>query len=396
MKEISGGLENVKGFRFSAIKCGIRYTNKIDYSIITSDGLCNACGVFTTNKITAAPVKISRERINNRIKAILINSTNANACTGEEGYKNTCLLTEDIAEKLGASPENILMASTGIIGRQLPVDKMLNSNDELIDSLTRENGPIIAEAIMTTDTIPKQAAASFSIRGEEYSVAGIAKGSGMIAPNMATLLSFIITDAPIERKFLDPLFKNIIKKTFNAITIDGDMSTNDTAILLSPDSENRFSDENELTDFTAALEFVMNRLAELVIEDGEGATKSVKIYVKGAASDDDADLISRAVSESLLVKTAIFGNDPNWGRIACAAGYSGAEIVEEELSIYLDNNPLFVKGKPYDVDYKELEETLKKKNYTITVDIGLGNGESIMLTTDISFDYIKINAEYST
>jgi len=341
MKETTGGLETVKGYRFSSIKCGIRYTNKIDYSIIVSETMSNASGVFTTNKISAAPVKICRERINNSIKAILINSTNANACTGDEGYQNTIKLTDDIAEKLGVKPENILMASTGIIGRQLPADKMLSAHEDMVDSLKPENGATIAEAIMTTDTFPKQAAASFRISGKEFNIAGVAKGSGMIAPNMATLLSFIVTDAPVDRSFLDTTFKKLIKTTFNAITIDGDMSTNDTAIILSPVSEKYYSSETELSDFLKALEFVMNRLAELLIEDGEGATKGVKIYVKGAATDDDAVLISRAVSESLLVKTAIFGNDPNWGRIACAAGYSGAAIEEKKLSIYLEDKPLF-------------------------------------------------------
>jgi len=396
MKELSGGLENVKGYTFSSIKCGIRYTNKIDYSLIVSDTMSNASGVFTTNKISAAPVKICRERINNGIRAILINSTNANACTGDEGYQNTLKLTADIAEKLQCSPENILMASTGIIGRQLPADKMLSAHDELIDSLTIENGATIAEAIMTTDTFSKQAAASCEIAGKEYRVAGVAKGSGMIAPNMATLLSFIITDAPVDKTILDPVFRKLIKTTFNAITIDGDMSTNDTAIILSPVSEKYYRSETELSDFIKALEYVMNRLAELLIEDGEGATKGVKIYVKGAATDDDASLISRSVAESLLVKTAIFGNDPNWGRIACAAGYSGAEIDEKKLSIYLEDKPLFLKGKPTDIDYSSIEENLKKRNYTITIDIGLGLGESIMFTTDISYDYVKINAQYST
>lgn len=396
MKKLSGGLENVKGYRYSTIKCGIRYTNKIDYSIIVCDTPCNASGVFTTNRIFAAPVKVCRERINNPINAILINSTNANACTGDEGYNNTLSLTHDIAVKLNTDPQSILMASTGIIGRQLPAEKMLSSHDELIDSLSTENGPAIAEAIMTTDTIPKQAAASFKIKNREFCIAGVAKGSGMIAPNMATLLSFMLTDAPIDKSFLDVLFKKLIKKTFNAVTIDGDMSTNDTAIILSPIAENSYTDEVDLADFVQALEFVMGRLAELLIEDGEGATKGIKIYVKGAASDNDADLISRSVAESLLVKTAFFGNDPNWGRIACAAGYAGAEIEEKTLSIYIDDKPLFITGKPSDIDYNEIEGTLKQRNYTITIDLGLGDGESVMFTTDISYDYVKINAQYST
>jgi len=395
MDKISGGLENVRGFTFSAIKCGIRYSDRIDYSLIVSDSLCNAAGVFTTNKITAAPVKLCRERINNKIKAILINSTNANACTGHEGLQNAKGLTEDIAKRIGVSPESVLMASTGIIGRQLPYEKMLSSHDELIANLDRNNGQAMARAIMTTDTIPKEVAASFTVNGEKFYIAGIAKGAGMIAPNMATLLSFILTDAPIEKNYLDYTFRKFIKKTFNSITIDGDMSTNDSAIILSPDLPSPFK-EDQLADFEEALLFVLDSLAQLIVYDAEGATKSVKIRTIGAATDDDADKIARAVSQSLLVKTAIFGNDPNWGRIVCAAGYSGADINESTLSVYVEDIPLFVKGTPTEQDLKELESVLKRRNYTITIDVGLGNGESIMWTSDLSFDYVKINAEYST
>ena len=395
MKILDGGLENVKNFSFSTIKCGIRYENRLDYALILSEKPCNSAGVFTTNRITAAPVKICRERINNEINAILINSTNANACTGDEGYNNTIKLTNDISEKTGISQNSILTASTGIIGRQLPVEKMLLSHSDLISNLHSSNGHAVAEAIMTTDTIPKEAAAGFDHQGKSYSVAGIAKGSGMIAPNMATLLSFIITDAPVAKTDMDLIFKKIVKKTFNAITIDGDTSTNDTAILLSPVSDVYLSGD-PLKEFELSLEYVMNKLAELLIYDGEGATKSVRINVINASTDRDAELIAGAVSNSLLVKTAFFGNDPNWGRIACAAGYSGAKLEEEKLSIYINKTGLFVNGKPADVDSKGLEVILKQRNYTITIDAGLGDGEASMLTTDISYDYVKINATYST
>jgi glutamate N-acetyltransferase/amino-acid N-acetyltransferase len=395
MKILNGGLENVKGFSFSTIKCGIRYENRLDYALILSESPCNAAGVFTINKITAAPVKICRERINVPVRAILINSTNANACTGAQGHENTVTLTADIASKAGIPENSVLAASTGIIGRQLPIEKMLLSHKELIEKLKPENGHSVAEAIMTTDTIPKEASAGFDCDGTSYSVAGIAKGSGMISPNMATLLSFILTDAPIAKTDLDSIFKKIIKKTFNAITIDGDMSTNDTAIILSPASGEYLSGES-LNEFESALEYVMNTLAELLIFDGEGATKGVKINVVNALNEKDAVMIAGAVSKSLLVKTAFFGNDPNWGRIACAAGYSGAEIEEEKLSIYINKKGLFVNGKPSEIDYKEIENILKERNYTITIDLGLGDGDASMLTTDISYDYVKINAAYST
>ncbi|HPS88103.1 MAG TPA: bifunctional glutamate N-acetyltransferase/amino-acid acetyltransferase ArgJ [Spirochaetota bacterium] len=395
MKVLNGGLENVKGFSFSTIKCGIRYENRLDYALIYSEKPCNAAGVFTTNNITAAPVKICRERINNKIHAILINATNANACTGAEGFDNVIRLTGDLAEKMKIPADSILAASTGIIGRQLPVEKMVSSHSELILNLNSSDGHSMAEAIMTTDTIPKEASAGFEHDGKSYSVAGIAKGSGMISPNMATLLSFILTDAPVAPADMNVIFRKIVKKTFNAITIDGDMSTNDTAIILSPVTGVYLSGES-LKEFELSLEYVMNKLAELLIFDGEGATKAVKISVVNASSDRDAELIAAAVSKSLLVKTAFFGNDPNWGRIACAAGYSGAELQEEKLSIYINKKGLFIKGKPSEVDYKELENILKLRNYTITIDAGLGEGEASMLTTDISYDYVKINATYST
>ena len=395
MKVLNGGLENVSGFSFSSIKCGIRYEDKLDYALILSQHPCNAAGVFTTNRIAAAPVKICKERINNKIKAILINSTNANACTGIEGYNNALNLAKDIAEKVHISEDSILPASTGIIGRQLPIEKMLASHQELVKNLNQNNGHSVAQAIMTTDTIPKEAAANFEYNGKSYSVAGTAKGTGMISPNMATLLSFIITDASILKTDMDIIFKRVIKKTFNSITIDGDMSTNDTAILLSPDS-NEYLPKEALGEFELSLEYVMSKLAELLIFDGEGATKSVRVNVINAGNNNEAELIARAVSNSLLVKTAFFGNDPNWGRIACAAGYSGAEVYEEKLSIYINKTALLINGTPIEIDYKELENALKERNISVTIDVSLGNGEASMLTTDLSYDYVKINAEYST
>jgi len=257
MEKISGGLENVKGFRFSSIKCGIRYEERLDYTIIVPDLPCNAAGVFTTNKIFAAPVKICRERINKPVAAILINATNANACTGEEGYSNAAILTKDVSERLNTPADSILMASTGIIGRQLPVEKMLKSHDLLLDGLSSSNGPSVAEAIMTTDTVPKARAARFRCGSREHAIAGVAKGSGMIAPDMATLLSFIITDAPVKKPDLDAIFKEAVNKTFNSITIDGDTSTNDTAIILSPVSDAPLSEEMDLEKFKEALEYIL-------------------------------------------------------------------------------------------------------------------------------------------
>jgi glutamate N-acetyltransferase / amino-acid N-acetyltransferase len=396
MKFIDGGLEQVGGFRFSAVECGIRYSGRLDYCLIASNGACNAAGVFTTNKVNAAPVKLCRARIGGAIQAILINATNANACTGDQGYRTAETLTGDIAARLKIAPEAVLMASTGIIGRQLPLEKMLGSHEAMISSLGRESGRSIPRAIMTTDTVPKETCVSFTTSSGEFRVAGTAKGAGMIAPNMATLLCFIITDAPVGADDLSSTFRRCVGPTLNAISIDGDMSTNDTAIILSPRSGKTLAGVKDLSAFEEALRAVLARLSEMLIDDGEGTTKRVRITVKNAASDDDARLIARAISESLLVKTAFFGNDPNWGRIAAAAGYSGAAIDENRLCVSFDDMPLLVKGAPVEFDHDGLVGIMKKNVFEVFVDVGLGTSEWSMLTTDITFDYVKINAEYST
>jgi glutamate N-acetyltransferase / amino-acid N-acetyltransferase len=396
MKIQDGGLEQVRGFTYSALQCGIRYTGRLDYCLIASDGLCNAAGVFTTNKVSAAPVKLCRDRISGPVKAILINATNANACTGDQGYQTAENLTADIAVRLGVKPETVLMASTGIIGRQLPEEKMIQAHPELITSLNRDGGRMIPRAIMTTDTVPKEICISFETSAGEFRIAGTAKGSGMIAPDMATLLCFIVTDAPLRKKDLDAIFSRTIGKTLNAITIDGDMSTNDTAIILSPLSDAPLTDSGDCTSFEEALLTVLSRISEMLIDDGEGTTKRVKITVQNAKSDRDARRIARAISGSLLVKTAFFGNDPNWGRIAAAAGYSGAEIDERKLSVSFDNMPLLINGTPIEFDREGLISIMKKNIFEVFVDIGLGKSGYSLLTTDISIDYVKINAEYST
>ena len=396
MKEISGGLEQIPGYSFSAMECGIRYKNRLDYCLIASNSQCNVSGVFTTNRIYAAPVRLCMERIENPVRAILINATNANACTGEEGYRNALQLTGAVAEILEADKESVLMASTGIIGQQLPLDKMMKAIPGLINLLSPDNGSLIPMAIMTTDTFPKSIACGFSTSLGDFKLAGTAKGSGMIAPDMATLLSFIITDCPVEKKALDQLFKNCINKTLNAITIDGDMSTNDTALILSPVSDCYIENADDINEFENALEFILLRLSRMLVTDGEGATKFVTINVKGAKDDNDARKIAKAVSESLLVKTAFFGNDPNWGRIACAAGYSGASVFEEKLSIYIENIPLLEKGIPSGSDRKTIEHAISGKEFSVLVDVGIGNGSARYFTSDISYDYVKINAEYTT
>ncbi len=395
MKVLKGGLENVPGYTFSAVKAGIRYADRLDYSLIVSDGICCGAGTFTTNRVCAPPVKLSRNRINNPIKAILINATNANACTGEEGYKNTLTLCADIASRLKTEESSVIMSSTGIIGHQLPVKKMMAKHPELIRSLSSDKGKLIPEAIMTTDTVPKMMSVSFSSSEGEFIIGGTVKGSGMIAPNMATLLSFTLTDAPVAKDRLNSIFKRVIDKTLNSITIDGDMSTNDTAIILSPDSGRKISG-SDLNNFEDALNFLMWNLSEKLVADAEGGTKSVKIIIKGAQNENDAKKAAKAVAESLLVKTAFFGMDPNWGRIAAAAGSSGVLVDENKLSIYFEDIPLLINGTPVSIDANKLDNILTMADYSVTIDLSAGSSEALVLTSDLSYDYIKINSEYST
>lgn len=395
IKELSGGLENVNIFKYAAIECGIRYENRLDFSLIYSDKPCWAAGVFTTNKFCAAPVILCRERIKNTIHAVVINATNANAATGKQGYDNAKLLAAELAKILSIDEKTVLMASTGIIGVQLPVEKMKKNLPILVKNLNSESGKLLPTAIMTTDTFPKQYALSFETSTGIYTIAGIAKGAGMIAPDMATLLCFVVTDFPLQQRLLQKLFTSSIAVSLNAITIDGDMSTNDTAILLSPAIHTKHT-HADIDIFNNALTMMMKRLAYLIVSDAEGATKCVTIKVVGAANDIDAKIAAKSIAESLLVKTAIFGNDPNWGRIACAAGYSGAELREDKLSIYFEDISLFKNGSPVNFDKDRLIDILKRKEYTIVIDFGIGKSSFEYLTSDLSYEYVKINAEYST
>lgn len=395
IKELSGGLENVNMFKYAAIECGIRYENRLDFSLIYSDKPCWAAGVFTTNKFCAAPVILCRERIKNTIHAVVINATNANAATGKQGYDNAKLLAAELAKILSVDEKTVLMASTGIIGVQLPVEKMKKNLPILVKNLNSESGKLLPTAIMTTDTFPKQYALSFETSTGIYTIAGIAKGAGMIAPDMATLLCFVVTDFPLQQRLLQKLFTSSIAVSLNAITIDGDMSTNDTAILLSPAIHTKHT-HADIDIFNNALTMMMKRLAYLIVSDAEGATKCVTIKVVGAANDIDAKIAAKSIAESLLVKTAIFGNDPNWGRIACAAGYSGAELREGKLSIYFEDISLFKNGSPVNFDKDRLIDILKRKEYTIIIDFGIGKSSFEYLTSDLSYEYVKINAEYST
>ena len=388
-----------KGFTAAAGACGIKAQDR-DVAVIVSDRPASAAGVFTTNVVCGAPVEVSRERIaNGSARAIVVNSGNANACTGSEGLANARRMAEYTGECLGLGGEDVLVASTGIIGRQLPMDTLLEGIAYATMSRSDLGGDDAALAIMTTDTKPKKTSRPIAMSTGEVTVGGICKGSGMIAPNLATMLAFITTDATVAPTLLSIMLRHAVEPTFNSVTIDGDTSTSDMVIILA----NGAADLPELaagTDdanlFQSELTSVCDEMARMIADDGEGATTFVSVCATGAASMEDARLAARTVASSPLVKTAIFGNDPNWGRIACAVGYSGAKFAQSDLAIWLGDLQVFDSGMPTEFDLQRAENIIGEAVVEIRFDLGAGSAEAEMYTCDFSYDYVKINAEYTT
>ncbi len=376
------------GFKFAAVNAGVKSKEamKLDMGLILCDSPATAVGVFTTNKVKAAPVQIGMENIKKGIiRAILANSGNANACTGSEGMEDARILLNAVAENLDIGPEEILPMSTGVIGLRLPVERMLDKVSLLVKSLGDDPEPF-ETAIMTTDTFPK----IVSKKAGEATVLGFAKGAGMIAPNMATMLSVILTDAKINIAQLRIIVNESTDNSFNVITVDGDMSTNDTLVAM---SSGRI--ETTLDEIKDAIRETINDLAMMVVRDGEGATKLVKVCINGAVSRDDAKTAAMAVANSLLVKTALFGADPNWGRIVCALGYSGADISPDKISIKINGLNVAEQGIQSKLfNEKKVHLALKGKEIIIEINLNIGKGTFTAWTTDISYDYVKINAEY--
>ncbi len=386
----------VPGFKFSALTAGIKKTNKKDLALILSENVSTVAGVFTTNKIKAAPVKLDLSRIvSQKGQAIIINSGNANACTGPKGFKDAQETVKITAMELGISPELVYVSSTGVIGRPLPMQNIRKAIPELVKKLSPYSLHEASEAIMTTDTFPKIAFKKINVGGKTGTIAGIAKGAGMICPNMATLLSFIVTDIAVEKRALDSALRNAVKHSFNRLTIDNDMSTNDTVLVMANGMlKNKSITKNSplYPKFENAIAEVTYNLARMIAQDGEGATKLIEIIVKGARTENDAEKVARAIANSLLVKTAIYGEDPNWGRIMAAIGYSGAGIKEEKINVSINNFKLVNKG----LGKKKPKDIFSGKEIVITVDLGLGKKEAKVLTCDLTEEYIKINASYTT
>lgn len=395
----NGTVTTPAGYLAAGIFCGIKKKKK-DLALIYSTTPCTAAGTFTLNKVKAAPLLISQESIaqKHQVHAVLVNSGNANACTGEAGLQDAKITQNACAAKLGIKPGEVLISSTGVIGQRLPLDTMISGIEKIVPHLSSDGGHNAAEAILTTDTKMKSYAVKVTLSNGEVSIGGICKGSGMIMPNMATMLAFITTDAGIAQPLLQKLLSASVSKTFNKISVDGETSTNDMVVLLSNgvsgiSIEDGSSDESV---FLQALQAVCREMAKSIVSDGEGATKLVTINVTGAHSDEDADIVGKSIANSSLVKTALNGNDANWGRIMSAAGKSGADIDPEKMSIHFNELPIVLPGYNIVLDEEKALEILKGSEYELNVCLNGGSHSTTWWTCDFSTDYVKINANYRT
>ena len=395
--EIPGGITAPCGFLAGSAYCGIKATNasKPDLALIHSPQPTVAAGTFTTNRVKAAPVRVSMAHLRTAdIRAIIANAGNANACTGVHGIENSKRMTEATGAALGIKGRQVLVCSTGRIGVALPIEKMEATIAELPCALKSDGSLRAAKAIMTSDTFPKEVAVQFEIDGKTVRIGGIAKGAGMIDPNMATMLCFVTTDAVIGKAQLQKALSVSVEQSFNRITIDGDMSTNDTVLMLA----NGLAAHSSLRHgsaafklFQKALDHVTRTLARLIVEDGEGVTKFVEVHVKGAASLSDARRVAEAVGNSTLTKCAWFGGDPNWGRIMDAIGYAGARMREELTDIFYDGVSAVKGGVASRTPAAKLHEIVAQKKFAVTIELHVGTAEYSVFTTDLSTEYVKLN-----
>ncbi len=390
--------EIIPGFKFSSISAGIKKANKKDLALIFSETVANIAALFTTGKIKAAPVRVNLSKISSkRGQAIIINSGNANACTGTQGLRDAKEMTEMVAKELGISPAIVYVASTGIIGHPLPMEKIKTSIPVLVEKLSYHSINDVADAIMTTDTFPKISSKKIDINGRKGRIVGIAKGAGMICPNMATMLCFILTDISVKPEALDAALREAVDKSFNRLTIDNDMSTNDTVLIMANGMlKNSPIGKNSplYYRFKSALSEVTYNLSRMIAMDGEGATELIEVIVRGAKTESDAEKVARAIASSLLVKTAIYGKTLNWGRIMAAIGSSKVEVKEQRINIYLNDFKLVSKGVGINKE-KAPKDLFSKKEVTVMVDLRLGKKEATVLTCDLTEEYIKINTRYS-
>jgi len=387
------------GFKAAGAVCGLKKNGRKDLGIIYSERPASVAGLFTRNRVQAAPVLLDRQRVTGGVcRGLIVNSGNANCCTGEQGMQAALRMAQAAAAGLGVTEQEVLVASTGVIGEPLPVEKIEAAVPELIAGMHAEGILDFAEAIMTTDTVPKVVNRRGKLAGKTFTVAAVAKGAGMIRPDLATMLCFVMTDAQASAAVLRQLLAASVDRSLNRITIDGDTSTNDTVLLMANGlSGIAIEDQTQQHAFQSVLDDVLTTMAKWLIKDGEGATKLVEIIVKGAASDQDALRIADTIANSNLTKTALFGEDANWGRILAAAGRAGAPLEPEKIDIAF-GPVLMVQngigcGKAVEA---EATAILKQPEFEITIDLKMGSGTASVFTCDFSIDYVKINADYRT
>ena len=390
-------LHIVDEFQMAGMASGLKKNGKKDLGLIHSRRLASVAGVFTRNLVKAAPVILDQSRIKSgRCRAIIVNSGNANCCTGEKGMQDALSMTKSVADQLGVSEDEVLVASTGVIGEPLPIDKVHEAVPHLVKSLKADGLPDLADAIMTTDKVPKYITVQKRLKSGRYRVAAVAKGAGMIRPNMATMLCFVISDIGLNPDAMQRLLQSATDISFNRITVDGDMSTNDTVLFMANGASGvSVESSQDLREIQNILDDILNHMARLCVKDAEGATKLMEVRVTGAVSDQAARTIADTVANSNLVKTALFGEDANWGRIIAAAGRAGVPLEPHLVDIYFDSIQLVRDGVGMGKRIEdEASKVLKKPELTMTLDLKMGNGLSSVLTCDFSLDYVRINADY--
>jgi len=398
LETISGGITTPQGFRAAGVSAGIK-AHGLDLALLVSDRPATAAAVFTTNRAQAAPVVVSRDHLQRSggiARAIVVNSGCANACTGDAGLRIAREMAAETGQLIACPVEHVLVSSTGVIGVALDIDKIRRALPAAMTALAGDQGGLAARAIMTTDPFPKEAAARVSLGGREIAIGGMAKGSGMIEPNMATMLAFVTTDAAVPPALLDRALRETVNETFNAITVDGECSTNDCVMLLANGTSGVTIDAGSYEAFAHALGTVCLRLALGIVRGGEGATKLVTVSVTGASSASEARQAAKAIANSLLVKTAIHGGDPNWGRLIAVAGRAGVEFELSRAVVKIGPIVLFKDGQPHDEAAPEAAAYLKNDEIAVLVDLGVGTASSTVWTCDLSAEYVRINAEYRT
>ena len=394
---VKGGITYPKGIKAAGVECGIRF-NKKDLALIYSEKVADAWGTFTTNKFKAAPLVVTEKNLSlsgGKLQAVLINSGIANACTGEKGLKDAWEMAGYVSQGLKIKKEHVAVTSTGKIGEFLPLDKIKAGVEKIINSGDFSGA---SDAILTTDTKKKEIAVCFKLGEQEVRIGGMAKGSGMIHPDMATMLGFITSDISIKGELLQEALKQVVEKTFNMISVDGDMSTNDMVLLMANGlAGNKLIDKKDADyyKFLSALQYAAEYLAKCIAKDGEGATKMIEVEVKNAVSFEEARKVAQAVINSPLVKTAIFGKDPNWGRILAAVGYSGAEFIPDKVDLYLKEK-IVENGQPLNFSRQKLHQYLESSDEVkIIIDLKMGEVNATAWGCDLTYDYVKINTKYS-